>query len=168
MRLPGAIAAGTVCSEPLMTIDILPTVARLIGAALPERGIDGRDAMAAICGEPGSTGVHQALYFYYSSNELRAVRAGGWKLVLPHSYQTAANMPRAAGGTPSPYGAARVEHVELYDLRDDISESRDLAAQHPDVVARLEALAQRARADLGDSLTGRRGANVRQPGRAAE
>jgi hypothetical protein len=53
----------------------------------------------------------------------------------------------------------------LYDLRSDPSESKDVSADHPEVVRRLEALLEKARAELGDTLTGRRGAGVRAPGR---
>ena len=52
----------------------------------------------------------------------------------------------------------------LYNLDDDIGETRDVSAQHPDVVQRLLKLAEEARADLGDSLTKRQGANVRPCG----
>jgi hypothetical protein len=53
----------------------------------------------------------------------------------------------------------------LYNLEDDIGETRDVSAQHPDVVERLLKLAEEARADLGDSLTKRQGANVRPCGK---
>ncbi len=53
----------------------------------------------------------------------------------------------------------------LFNLKDDIGETRDVAAEHPDVVARLTKLAESARADLGDTLTGRKGANVRAAGK---
>jgi hypothetical protein len=53
----------------------------------------------------------------------------------------------------------------LFDVRTDPGETVDLAAGHPDIVRRLEALAEKARADLGDTLTGRKGSGVRPPGR---
>jgi arylsulfatase A len=55
--------------------------------------------------------------------------------------------------------------LALYDLVADIGETTDVAAGHKDVVARLQALAERARDDLGDSLTKRTGRGVREPGR---
>jgi arylsulfatase len=62
----------------------------------------------------------------------------------------------------------RVERtgLELYNLKEDIGESKNVAAKHPEVVRRLEALADKARADLGDSLTGKKGKRVRAPGQA--
>ena len=55
--------------------------------------------------------------------------------------------------------------LALYDLVADVGETTDVAALHPDVVARLQALAEQARDDLGDSLTQRTGRGVREPGR---
>jgi arylsulfatase len=53
----------------------------------------------------------------------------------------------------------------LYDLRNDPGETRDVSAEHPEVVKRLEALAEKARADLGDAITGRKGTGLRPVGR---
>lgn len=65
-----------------------------------------------------------------------------------------------------PGGYAAVETgLELYDLVADIGETRDVAAAHPGVVAELQDLAETARAELGDALTGRRGSGEREPGR---
>ena len=61
----------------------------------------------------------------------------------------------------------RVERtgLALFDVRADPTETRDVAAAHPEIVARLQARVAAARADLGDSLTQRKGAGVREPGR---
>ena len=53
----------------------------------------------------------------------------------------------------------------LYDVRKDPGETKDVAAEHPMVVRMLELLAEQARADLGDTLTGRKGSGIRPPGR---
>jgi arylsulfatase A-like enzyme len=145
-----------------MTIDLLPTLAGLAGSALPERKIDGFDILPLLRAEPGARSPHEALFFYYGS-ELRAVRSGRYKLVLPHRSQTLAGRP-GKGGVPGKYEPADVP-LALYDLVADLGETTDVAAQHADVVARLEALAERARDDLGDSLTGRTGRGVRESGR---
>ncbi len=55
--------------------------------------------------------------------------------------------------------------LALYDLDADAGETRDVSAAHPEVVAGLQALAERAREDLGDTLTQRTGKGVREPGR---
>jgi arylsulfatase A-like enzyme len=161
-RWPGRIPAKTVVTEPAMTIDLLPTLARLAGAALPERPIDGLDISTLLLGEPGARSPHEALRFYYGT-ELRAVRAGRYKLVLPHRSQTL-DGPPGAGGRPGKYRQADVP-LALYDLVADVGETTDVASAHPDVVARLQDVAEKAREDLGDSLSKRTGRGVREPGR---
>jgi arylsulfatase A len=161
-RWPGRIPPGTVVREPAMTIDVLPTVARIVGAPLPERPIDGLDISALLLGEKGARSPHEALLFYYGT-ELRALRSGRYKLVLPHRSQTL-DGPAGSGGIPGKYRQADVP-LALYDLSADVGETTDVAPAHRDVVARLQALAESAREDLGDSLTSRTGRGLREPGR---
>jgi arylsulfatase A len=92
------------------------------------------------------------------------VRSGRYKLVLPHRSQTL-DGPAGSGGRPGKYRRVDVP-LSLYDLVADLGETTDVAAVHPDVVARLQALAEKARDDLGDSLTNRTGRGLREPGRA--
>src|SRR5262249_909147 len=82
MRWPGKIPGGSVCREPVMSIDILPTMGKLAGAELPKLPIDGLDIWPLISGKPGARSPHEALYFYWF-NHLQAVRSGRWKLHLP-------------------------------------------------------------------------------------
>jgi arylsulfatase A-like enzyme len=161
-RWPGRIPAGAVQAEPAMTIDVLPTIAALVGAPLPARPIDGLDISTLLLAEKGARSPHDALFFYYGT-ELRAVRSGRHKLVLPHRSDTLDGAP-GLGGRPGKYRKTDVP-LALYDLVADIGEVTDVAAQHPDVLARLLALVERARDDLGDSLTQRTGRGVREPGR---
>jgi arylsulfatase A-like enzyme len=118
-------------------------------------------------GDAKATSPHEALYFYYNTNELQAVRSGRWKLILPHAYRTLGDQPRATGGIPVKYRGAKAG-LELYDLEADVGEAHDVAAQHPDVVQRLQALAEKARVDMGDALTKRVGSGTREPGRVRE
>ncbi|HEX7377435.1 MAG TPA: sulfatase [Pirellulales bacterium] len=162
MRWPGVIPPGTVCREPAMTIDILPTLGKLAGATLPaDRIIDGLDIWPLMCGEDGAPSPHDALYFYWGG-ELQAVRGGRWKLHFPHAYRTLPN-GGGHGGTPSKYEQRRIA-LSLFDLQTDPGESANVAAEHPDVVKRLQALAERARDDLGDTAAHRKGKNVRPAG----
>ncbi len=162
VRWPGKVPAGAVCREPVMTIDILPTVARLIGARLPEHKIDGQDIWPLMAGVAGARSPHEALYFYYHANDLEALRSGRWKLVFPHKYRSLTGEP-GRDGMPHGYTYPTCG-LELYDLENDIGERHNVIDQHPDVLARLQALAEQARADLGDSLTKRKGAGRRPPG----
>jgi len=161
-RWPGRIPAGTIVREPAMTIDVLPTIARLVGAPPPDRPIDGLDISPLLLGEAGARSPHDALLFYYGT-ELRAVRGGRFKLVLPHRSQTL-DGPAGSGGRPGKYRQAEVP-LALYDLGADVGETTDVASAHPDVVKRLLEAAEKAREDLGDSLTGRTGRGLREPGR---
>ena len=161
-RWPGRIPKGTSAAAPAMTIDLLPTFAGIAGAALPaERIIDGRDIWRVLTGEKGAADPHDALYFYWGT-ELHAIRSGRWKLHLPHPYQSLARA--GADGAPGQYETKRIE-LSLFDLDADPGESADVADRHPDIVQKMLALAERAREDLGDSLTKRTGRNVRPPGR---
>lgn len=164
-RWPAAIPAGSETREPAMTIDLLPTLAKLAGAELPARKIDGLDILPLLTARPGAKTPREAFYFYYGNNELQAVMSGEWKLILPHAWRTLGGATARDDGLPVPYQQRKTERPELYNVETDPGESRDVAASHPDIVARLLKLAEKAREDLGDSLTGRKGANVREPGR---
>jgi len=164
MRWPGKIPAGSVCGEALMTIDIFPTIARLIGAEPPKHKIDGLDVWPLVAGEPNAKNPHQAYCFYYEQNQLQAVLDGRWKLQLPHAYRTLAGQAGGRDGVPAKYQQRRLQTAELYDLQADPSETTDAAGKNPEAVKRLEELAEAAREDLGDSLTQRKGKNVRPAG----
>jgi len=164
MRWPGEIPAGTVCAEPLMTIDVLPTIARLIGADLPDREIDGRDAWAHLTGDAEGP-LHEALFFYYLDNHLEAMRSGRWKLHFPHGYRTMEGREPGRDGSPGPYDHSVRTGLELYDLEADIGEREDVSGSHPEVMARLLEMAEAMRAELGDGLTEREGSERRAPGR---
>ncbi len=163
MRWPGHIPAGRRTDTPLMTIDLMPTIAGICGASLPEHKIDGMNVLPILTGEPGATNPHQAYYFYYGRNELQAVMSGPWKLYVPHTYFTP-DEPAGAGGLPGPYRQVEMG-VELYNVAEDMAETKDVAAQHPELVARLQVLAEQARAELGDALVGGAGRGVRPAGR---
>jgi arylsulfatase A-like enzyme len=161
---PGHVPAGATCAEFAATIDVLPTVAKLIGAPLPPHKIDGLDIAPLLFGQTGAASPHELFCCYYAGGQLQAVRDARWKLHFPHDYQTLAGRPGGRGGSPAPYVNRRIG-PSLYDLRADPGETTDVAAQHADVVARLQQLADRARADLGDTLTQAIGRGVRPAGR---
>ncbi|MFB0525450.1 MAG: sulfatase [Phycisphaerae bacterium] len=163
MRWPSKIPAGTVCNEPASAMDILPTIAKLTGAELPSRRIDGKDIWSLMSGKAGAKSPHEA-FFYYSGWELQAVRSGKWKLHLPHNYRTLGGRKGGTGGQPVKYEQAKIG-LALFDLESDIAEQHNVSAQHPDVVKRLLALADKMRQDLGDSAKKMTGKNRRPPGR---
>jgi len=167
MRWPGKIPAGSDTWDMIMTIDLLPTIAKLSGAELPENKIDGLDVWPIISRQPNAKNPHNSYWFYYEQNELQAVTSsdGRWKLQFPHSYQTLAGRAGGVDGVPVPYSHANINHTELYDVFNDIGETTDVSKKYPLIVRQLETEAEKARLELGDSLTHRIGVGIRQPGR---
>jgi arylsulfatase A len=155
MCWPGRIPPGSACSEPAMTIDLLPSVAAIIGADLPAHRLDGLDILPLMTGAPKAATPHEGLFFYWN-NGLEAVRSGNWKLHFPHSYRTLGGLPGGSGGIPTKYRTAETG-LALYDLDRDPGESRDVAAEHPDIVERLRRLGRHFDEDLQRSR--------REPGR---
>ncbi|MBL8212887.1 MAG: sulfatase [Bryobacterales bacterium] len=117
---PGTVPAGKRSQAITSNMDILPTLAALAGAPLPKVRIDGHN-LSGMLRRPTDRHPYDA-FFYWSANKLEAVREGDWKL----------------------------RQGELYNLADDIGETRNVAAQHPDIVKRLTARLEAHRADLGD------------------
>jgi len=184
-RWPGRTPSGRVSDEPVMAIDLLPTIAELIGAPLPERKIDGASFRALLLGGVKARAPHEA-FFFYSGDELQAVRSGRWKLHFPHQYLTVDRKP-GRNGKPANFGnlkpasinqsgiagiatrhGYRVESLalSLFELSADVGETRNVAAAHPGVARRLTRLSEVMREDFGDTLTGARGRGVRQVGRS--
>ncbi len=170
-RWPGHVPAAQVCDEPVMEIDLLPTISTLIGGKLSERKIDGKNILPLLEGKPGSQSPHEALVFY-GGDELQAIRSGQWKLHFPHPYITVDGEP-GRDGKPARFGQMkpkaitqsgiagiasrhgyRVENIglSLFNLKDDPGETKDLAQDHPGIVERLKKLAEPTRKELGDAL----------------
>ncbi|MHC4406755.1 MAG: sulfatase-like hydrolase/transferase [Planctomycetota bacterium] len=114
---PGTIPAGVETEAIATTTDLLPTFAKLTGAAVPsDRTIDGKDALDVLLGRPNAKSPHEILYY-----ETSGVRRDDWKLV---------RVKERGKGLLS----------ELYNLKDDIGERNNLAAKYPDIVEELEKL----------------------------
>ncbi len=134
---PGKIPSASNTNAVTSHMDWLPTFASLAGAALPERAIDGVNISPLLLGQSGAQG-HDVFYYYHGFN-LQALRAGAWKLHL--------------------------QKGELYDLESDIGETKNLAKEQPEQVAKLRALAEVMLRDLGDGNADAPG--VRSLGRVA-
>jgi arylsulfatase A len=163
MRWPGKIPAGTICEEPLMTIDLFPTIAKLIGAELPSHSIDGMDVWPLLAGVPDAKSPQEAYYFYFQRGEMQAMRSGKWKLIFPHKYRTLSGRPGGENGLPAKFDFVEAG-LELYDLQTDPGETTDVAKDHPGKVNQLTEWADAARARMGDALTQTNGTDVRKPG----
>jgi arylsulfatase A-like enzyme len=162
MRWPGRLPAGRVVSNIATTMDLLPSIVAASGAPRPKNRIDGVDLRPLLEGRPGANPRDH--FYYYYVHGLRAVRQGPWKLIFPHKTRSYVGVPPGKDGLPGPYAELQTG-LELYDLESDIGETKNVADAHPDIVARLQALGEAAREDLGDSITNRKGKGVRAPGR---
>lgn len=141
---PGKIPAGSTSDAITSTIDFLPTFAALAGAEVPsDRILDGRDLTALLRDPANTTSPHEAFY-YYCFTHLQAVRSGKWKFVRKRP----AHPPWV--GWSGRFAGNAVDELSLYDLEKDIGETTNVAAEHPEVLARLRQLAHEARMDLGD------------------
>jgi arylsulfatase len=148
VRAPGRVPPGSVCDEIASTMDLLPTLANLAGAKVPDdRVIDGRDITALLHGHKGATSPTKA-FFYYQHTHLQAVRSGRWKLHLPRPARPPWAPPWARHIKPE--DVIEIPKPMLFDLAADVGERHDVAEKHPDVVRRLLALAEKAREDIGD------------------
>ncbi len=127
---PGHVPAGTECDAITGMFDVMPTLAALAGAKVPtDRKIDGMNIWPQMAGDPDAGPAHDTFY-YYRGLRLQAVRHGDWKLELPP-----AKKPKAK--------------PKLYNLKDDIGESTDVAADNPGVVKELQGLVEAMKDDLG-------------------
>jgi len=133
---PGKIAAGTKSDEITAHMDWLPTFGALAHCkSVGELKLDGKDISPILLGQKDAAG--HDVFHYYRGYDLEAVRSGPWKLHLGKK--------------------------ELYNLDEDIGEATNVAAKHPDEVARLQALAETMKADLGDKT--KEAPGVRELGR---
>ncbi len=163
MRWPGKIPEGEICNRLASSIDILPTLAEITGASLPEKKIDGISILPLLLGDKTAS-PRQNFYYYYRQNSLEGVQKEYWKLVLPHTSQSYEGVEPGNNGWPGKIVTYTVNELELYDLRRDPGERYNVADLYPDIVKELQDLVNEAREDLGDDITNVPGANRRKPG----
>ena len=181
VRWPKQITAPKSSDAFITGIDLMPTLAKLIGAKLPERKIDGLDLSDLF---KDGNGGGRSRFAYYSGSELHAVRLGNWKLHLPHDYLTV-DGPPGSGGRPANFANMKPNAIEesgvrgiasrhgykvasldvsLFDLATDPGEKVNLARENLGIVIQLEQLAEEFRSELGDSITKRIGLGNRPIG----
>jgi arylsulfatase A len=155
---PGTVPPATTCDAMAGNLDLLPTFVKLAGGSVPgSRKIDGRDIWPLLSGT--SKEPLRKAHYYFNGNRLEAVRSGPWKLAVRPQPEG------KPGGKPLAAGADKTHTPRLYNLADDVGETIDLAAQHPDIVKRLDKLIKGMAADLGTNSSG---PGVRPPGRVAK
>jgi len=140
MRWPDKIPEGIVSNEIVTSMDILPTLTKIVGGTLPEEKIiDGKDISSIMFMEDGAESPHE-VFVYYLMNKLNAIRSGKWKLFIEKG-------------------------PILYNLENDIAETTDVHEKYPEVVESLMKYAEKYREDIGDELQGVEGKNCRPKGR---
>ncbi|MBZ5610632.1 MAG: sulfatase [Acidobacteriia bacterium] len=128
---PGRIPKGRVCNGLASMLDLLPTVVRLCGAALPSKPLDGIDIWPLLSGQKES--IEREVLLYFDNWDLQCARWMNWKLHIAR-HNTAAYAPAPPGGRFS-FTLAR---PELYNLANDPDESYDVAADNPQVVEEIQ------------------------------
>ena len=163
IKYPSEIKAKTIIDEPVMGIDWMPTFSHITGSKLSDNKIDGKNIWPLLTQKENKS-PHEELYFYYRQNELHAVRSGNWKLYFPRSYRTLNGKPGGKDGMPVKYEYNEVKSNELYNLKEDPSEMKNVYMENIEKAKELEKIGENARQELGDALTFRVGDGVRKIG----
>ncbi len=151
MAYPRELWGGTISQSAFCSVDLLPTFARLADAKLPEHPIDGMDVWDLLSGQPGAVNPHD----YYPFSTARTFEGvisgdGRWKLHLPHTYKTVAEV--GSDGRPGRYEEAFID-LSLFDMTNDPYETTNVLEDYPDTAAKLERWAREHQAfwwtDLG-------------------
>ncbi len=138
VRWPGKAPAGTVCDEMISLADILATTAAVTGRGLPapDKGAeDSRSFLPALLGKEAPPARHDMIV--HSSDGVFAIRKGPWKWI------EGVPVDEIKAGARKAH--ADEFHAQLYNTKDDPAETKDVAAEHPEVVKELTALLNRYR-----------------------
>ncbi|MBT8231705.1 MAG: sulfatase [Saprospiraceae bacterium] len=162
IQYPNVIPSGKKIDTAINGIDLLPTIAHLAGAKLPEKKIDGKNILAQLKGEENIM-AHDAYYFYMNKNQLEAVMTDRWKLVFPHTFNSLNGKDGGQNGILAQYEKVYTD-MKLFDLINDRAETRNVLNNHPDVVNILKAKGDSIRNVLGDKVNNIEGSEVRDLG----
>ena len=144
VRYPGRIKAGAVSSRMWSTIDVMPTLANLVGAELPKNEIDGRNVWDLISGRPGAKNPHEYYAFSTNSNFEGVISGDGkWKLHVPHNYRVL--VTAGHDGSAGKYTQASIG-LSLFDMENDPHETTNVLEKYPDVAKRMQGYAEDHRA----------------------
>ncbi|HLF46535.1 MAG TPA: sulfatase [Chitinophagaceae bacterium] len=168
MYWKGKLKKNVKVNMPLMMIDILPTIASLVNAPLPEKKIDGINIWSYIEKPNQVKDFDRPLFIYYNTNELQAMRWKNWKLYFPHTYNSMEGIMPGKEGKRVQAKAVKLEAMELYDLSKDEGEKINLTSQFPEIVNKMNAMADEIRKKIGDSLKNIKGTENREPGRVTD
>lgn len=147
-KWPRKISPGSVSDTTVTSMDLLPLFCGIADIEPPtDRVIDGKN-IAAILEGKSKKSPHEAIYYYNGTN-LQAIRRGEWKLHLPRTIKDQPFWAKKAGGNRKKIHI-KVDAPMLFNLETDVAEKKNVAAEHPEIVASLLKEADRIRAELGD------------------
>ncbi len=138
VRWPGHAPAGSVSKEMVSLADILATTAAIVGEPLPAASVaaeDSRNFLPAILGDPAKP-IREDM-IVHSADGVFAIRKGPWKWI--EGVPVDEIKPGARKAHADEY------HEQLYNMHDDPAETKDVSAEHPEIVAELRALLNRQR-----------------------
>lgn len=128
MYWPDVIPAGKECGELTTGMDLFTTMADLSGGKIPtDRPIDGKNILPLMKAEQGAVSPHKAVFGFRPRGGIESVRYLNWKLVMP-------SMGKKENQSPA----------ELYNLNDDLGESRNVAGAHADIVKKMIRMGEEA------------------------
>jgi arylsulfatase A len=147
-RWPGKIPPGTVSDETICHVDLLATVARVLGVSLPEQaGEDSFDILPALLGQPLQHSLRPCT-IHHSASGRWAIRQGDWVLIDAPTGDDNGGPQRRGEPTWLKEQRGYQEHDqpgELYNLRQDLAQRHNLYAQEPQRVAAMKALLEQVR-----------------------
>ncbi len=154
MKYPGKIRPGSVSERTLGSIDILPTIAHLAGAKLPENEIDGKNVWDLIVGKRDAKNPHE-FYAISQMKDFESVLSGDgkWKLHLPHKYRHIEQFGefgfpgkyekvKGVKGYPGPPDQVQ-QDLALYDMESDPYERVNVIKTYPEIAKKLIQLAEK-------------------------
>jgi arylsulfatase A len=145
LRWPGKAQAGSVSDEPLCGVDFLPTVCQIAGCEPPrDRALDGASFLPVLAGEPVTRSTPLYWHFNLASSEAKvAMRVGDWKILATLDRKPAPRTNDITEQDELAFKEAELAEFSLYNLREDIGETRDLAVKQPAKLAELRTLLER-------------------------
>lgn len=139
LHYPRMIQADSQLDELIGSIDILPTIAGIVGCELPNNPVDGKDVWAVIATKNGAKNPH-AYYPLTNGSNFEGVYSGDgrWKLHVTHQYRSLMNAGK--DGKPGSYEMKSIE-LALFDMKTDPMESVNVLREYPQVASKLKAIA---------------------------
>ena len=152
MRWPGRVKPGSVSDEPVSGVDLLPTLCAIAGIAPPaDPKIDGANVLPLLAGRPVARKTPLFWHFFAASSAPKvAMRVGDWKLLARLDRPDPKKRNHITAEDQRNLKTAEMTTFELYNLREDIGERRDLSTQEPDRVAAMAAQMRRLYHEVRD------------------